>query len=341
MESTLSVIIPCYNGEKTLDRCLASLLAQSVSTWECILVDDGSTDGTAALLAAYAAKDPRFQTLRIQNSGTSRAKNLGLDKAQGSLLMFLDCDDYLEPHALELLQNTLEQTLADVAIGHLLYEDGTGAPLPNTPPLPVQSAGEKGKVQLLSIAQAAEIVFKGQPFAGHMHGKLIRRDKLQSLRFREDLSVYEDMLFLLTYLQGSKKAAYVPTLVHHYVFQAGGIMAAPLSQRKASSLAACEALERVVQQSFPFCANACHRFTVQNALWFLEEYLAAPPDIQQAGWALSARKEACRIIRDMAVPKGLPVVQRVFCMALKLGWPAFEWLYTGPYRQAKKNHQEK
>ena len=94
----LSIIIPVYNASATLPRCLDSILAQrGITDFELLLVDDGSKDASAAICADYAARDSRIRVLRKENGGVSSARNLGLDKAQGEWVMFVDSDDVLLP----------------------------------------------------------------------------------------------------------------------------------------------------------------------------------------------------------------------------------------------------
>lgn len=94
-----SVVVPAFNQERWLPRCLASLQAQSMGDFEVIVVDDGSTDGTAALVQTMAQQDPRFRLLQQPNAGAGAARNAGLQLARGQYLHFLDADDWLEPQA--------------------------------------------------------------------------------------------------------------------------------------------------------------------------------------------------------------------------------------------------
>ena len=98
-----SVVIPVYNVERYLAACLDSLLAQSVDSWEAICVDDGSTDGSGAILDEYAARDDRFRVVRQENRGTYVARKNGVLSASGAWCFFLDPDDWLEPGALNRL----------------------------------------------------------------------------------------------------------------------------------------------------------------------------------------------------------------------------------------------
>lgn len=103
-----SIIIPIFNVEKYLRECLDSVLGQSFPNWEAVCVNDGSTDGSAAILMDYAAKDDRFRIVEQSNAGLSAARNTGMEYATGDFVLFLDSDDWLELNALEVLAGNLE-----------------------------------------------------------------------------------------------------------------------------------------------------------------------------------------------------------------------------------------
>ena len=111
----LSIIIPVYNVEEYLDRCLGSILDQDFTSYEVILVDDGSTDSSSLICDRYSSTDPRFITLHQSNKGVSAARNAGKNMAQGEYLMFLDADDALLPYALDSLADSA--TGEDVVLG--------------------------------------------------------------------------------------------------------------------------------------------------------------------------------------------------------------------------------
>ena len=102
-----SVVIPIYNVEHYLEDCLNSVLDQTFEDWEAVCVNDGSTDGSAALLEKYAKRDPRFVILTQKNGGLSAARNTGIKAAKGDYVFFLDSDDWLESNALETISEFL------------------------------------------------------------------------------------------------------------------------------------------------------------------------------------------------------------------------------------------
>lgn len=111
----ISVIIPVYNVEQYLRECLDSVLAQTYSSYEVIMIDDGSTDRSGDICDEYAARDTRFRVIHKENGGLSVARNTGFDLSCGEYVYFLDSDDLLEPDALEELLSTMEGSNADFA----------------------------------------------------------------------------------------------------------------------------------------------------------------------------------------------------------------------------------
>jgi CDP-glycerol glycerophosphotransferase len=123
----ISVIVPVYNVERYLPPCLESLAAQTFGDLDVIMVNDGSTDGSAALAEEFARRDPRFRLVHQDNGGLSKARNTGIEHATGEFIAFADSDDVLPPRAYELLIGALDETGSDFATGnvHRLTEAGT------------------------------------------------------------------------------------------------------------------------------------------------------------------------------------------------------------------------
>jgi CDP-glycerol glycerophosphotransferase len=121
----ISVVVPVYNVERYLAECLRSLRAQTVRDFEVVMVDDGSTDGSAAIAEDFAERDPRFRLVTQENHGLGYARNTGVAHAGGELLAFADSDDVVPSDAYERLARSLDATGSDFASGNVLrLEEG-------------------------------------------------------------------------------------------------------------------------------------------------------------------------------------------------------------------------
>lgn len=107
----ISIIVPVYNSEKYIGRCINSIMSQSYVDWECILVDDGSTDNSLSILQLFANKDKRFKVFHQDNAGAGVARNFGIDRASGTYVVFVDSDDMIKPDYLENLTNHTEDVV--------------------------------------------------------------------------------------------------------------------------------------------------------------------------------------------------------------------------------------
>ena len=116
MEPTVSIIVPVYNAEGTLTRCIDSILNQEYNDFELLLIDDGSQDSSGAICDSYASADSRVRVVHKVNSGVSDSRNLALDMARGTYLQFLDSDDWITPNATRLLVETAEHYHCDMVI---------------------------------------------------------------------------------------------------------------------------------------------------------------------------------------------------------------------------------
>lgn len=126
-EIKVSVLVPVYNVERLLPRCLDSLLGQTLSDIEVVCVNDASPDNSAAVLADYAARDPRIRVItKTANEGLMMARQTGYLNARGQYLCFCDSDDYMPDNALELLYARAIQTDADITVGEMYLENNSG-----------------------------------------------------------------------------------------------------------------------------------------------------------------------------------------------------------------------
>lgn len=201
----ISIIVPIYNVEKYLRRCIDSILGQTYRDLEVILVDDGSPDGCGAICDAYAEKDARVTVIHQKNAGVSAARNAGLACARGEWIGFVDPDDFIVPNMYQEMLDAINVTGAELAVCGYNYVD------------------EDGKVdqRRLYVNAENEILTQKQLMSRFSDmpptvrlgvvNKLFHRDLLQKheLKFAEGLHSSEDVLFLTEYAMHVSKVIFV------------------------------------------------------------------------------------------------------------------------------------
>ncbi len=214
MQPTISVIIPAYQAAPYLQRCLDSLLAQTLRDIEIVVVDDGSTDGTPALMRTYVEKDSRIVSLRQENGGVSSARNRGLEQACGQWVAFVDVDDWAEA---QYLSSLLPQEAGTdfVVSGHT--EHRSKLTVPHQP----ATCGPLPLTQAASVIAALEADYHlNTPWA-----KLYCKDIIDrhGLRFDPAYSYGEDKLFVYRYLCHCATVQVTTGTYYHYNNQADGL----------------------------------------------------------------------------------------------------------------------
>ena len=209
----LSIIVPVYDVERYLQKCIDSILAQTFTDFELILVDDGSPDNCPALCDAAAAKDARIRVIHQKNGGLSAARNAGLDAARGAWIGFVDSDDYIAPEMYEALYYAVQSTGADLALCDYAEVDETGAPCPQMHAS--LSGTELTGRELLKKATDSPI----QP----AWNKLYRRAIFTQLRYPEG-RLNEDLFLIPEVSLQIQKAVVVPKVLYYYVQRGGSIM---------------------------------------------------------------------------------------------------------------------
>lgn len=190
MNPILSVVVPIYNAEEKLDRCIQSILSQTYDNFELILIDDGSIDKSAFICDKYALNDKRIVVKHIPNSGVSTARNLGIDLSRGQYLMFVDSDDYIEKDMFMTYIQNIEKTHSDVVIGSVQKM--------NQNQLSVFKCFED---ELLYPLKFWNTICQDNSVFGYVWGKLLSLDiiKKNSLYFDASMYSQEDLNFMLSY----------------------------------------------------------------------------------------------------------------------------------------------
>lgn len=211
MDSLVSIIIPVYQVETTVAACLDSVLGQTYSNLDVVVVDDGSTDGSRAVCERYAKKDSRIRIVEQENRGLAAARNLGLDTAQGDLLTFLDSDDLIAPNHIELLASLIWETGCDIAVTGLTeFQDAF-------------EGGQAGEVfERYSAEDATEILFYQGVFDTCAPAKLYKATLWNGIRFPEGY-IHEDLPTTYKVLLRAKEICYVESSTYGYRFNPDGL----------------------------------------------------------------------------------------------------------------------
>lgn len=213
-ETLLSVIIPVYNVEDYLARCVDSILGQTYHTLEVILVDDGSPDASGSICDAYAQKDSRVRVIHKENGGLSSARNAGLEAATGEYITFVDSDDWIEPDAYEHLLGLIERYQVKLVCGGNYDVDG--------------GTGEK----ILGLCPKKEEVLTAEEFVGRMFlwdgfdssacDKIYHRSLLETFRYPEG-KVCEDVPVTYKIVLKAERAALSDQPFYNYYHRPGSI----------------------------------------------------------------------------------------------------------------------
>ena len=212
----VSIIIPVYNNEAQLDRSIKSVLSQTYSNFELIIVNDGSRDTSGQICDKYANSDPRVIVIHKNNGGVSSARNAALDVAKGDYIVFVDSDDYVSPMYVENMVKANDgRKEVGLIVGGYISVDDDGQK--------INAFNNRvfKENQIITAIEEINLCKKGYPWAKLYDGKTIRLNKL---RFCEQVHYSEDMVFMLTYLKYCKWILFIDKADYYYARNTGGTL---------------------------------------------------------------------------------------------------------------------
>lgn len=223
MNPTASIIVPVYNAQDYIKRCVDSILCQEYTDFELLFIDDGSTDASGQLLDTYASKDSRIRVFHQKNQGVSASRNYALEQAQGTYIQFLDSDDWITPDATKLLIRTAMEKQCDMVITDFYRVDG-------------KRLSQKGDIDTDEIMDrqefAAHMIENPADFYyGVLWNKLYRRSIIEEHQLRMDTSISwcEDFLFNLEYMRYANAFCALQAPVYYYVKRKGSLVSQGMS----------------------------------------------------------------------------------------------------------------
>lgn len=217
----VSILSPCYNVEKYLPKCLDTIISQTYSNLQIVLIDDGSKDGTLDIMQKYAAKDSRIEIYHQENQGVAITRNNLLDKVKGDFILFVDSDDWIELTMVESLLAIHKQSDADIVVCDMVKND-------NTPNLSDRSYTSYNQKQIVKA------FLEHTWLNGSLWNKLVKTSLLHNERFRCGISYGEDALFCWHLLQHVTSVAVCKLQLYHYRMNEASLSHISYDERKMS-----------------------------------------------------------------------------------------------------------
>ena len=217
MEPKVSIIVPIYNAQEYLKRCVDSILSQDYRDFELLLMDDGSKDASGEICDAYAQQDGRVRVVHKENTGVSDTRNQALELARGTFLQFLDSDDWIVPEATRLLVRSMEEYNCDMVISDFYRVSG-------------ERLAQKGDIEedkVMSRQEFASYMIENPAdfYYGVLWNKMYRRSIIEEYHIRMDTSISwcEDFLFNLEYIRHARRFYALHTPIYYYVKTKGSL----------------------------------------------------------------------------------------------------------------------
>lgn len=213
MTPKLSVILPVYNVEKYLERCLDSILNQTFKDFELLIVNDGSPDNSHLICDSYAKNDLRIKNFKKSNGGLSSARNYGINLAKGEYISFVDSDDYLDENMFQYLIAALLKSEASISIcgRKNVYPDGR-----------IKAVNLFGKNTVLSKQSAIELLIKDESINSFAWNKIYRRELFEDIRFPEG-RVYEDIAVMFKIFNKANRVVHIKESLYFYLHNSESI----------------------------------------------------------------------------------------------------------------------
>lgn len=315
----ISVIVPVYKVEQYLHRCVDSILAQTYTNLEIILIDDGSPDRSGAICDEYAAKDSRIRVIHQKNAGLGAARNAGLDVCTGAYVCFVDSDDYIEHDMIRLLVvsigdadlcgcGTIRETQDGVTLSETKVE--AGCTLSGMTVLRQHYTGQNGKLGITEVA---------------VWGKLYRRSLFKEIRFQPGL-LFEDIHLMPFLMSQCAKTIFIPYIGYHYLVTPGSITNSSDSMHQ----------KKCYEDSFRIWADHEALYTAKDCQELLSEVLCARMDKLISHMCNNSIPEACEVwSRNLLRKTAAQLMTKPIGNARKLRYIAFVLLGRHGYRMLK------
>lgn len=325
----ISVIIPVYNVEAYLDRCVESIVNQTYRNLEIILVDDGSPDNCSAMCDTWAARDSRIKVIHKENGGVTSARLRGVAEASGDWIAFADGDDFLEPWMYErLMKNALEH---DADISHCGYR----MVLPSGK---VRDYYGTGKLAVQDQHTGVKDLLEGRIVEPSLWNKLFRRELLIGLEQKMDSSIRinEDQLMNYYLFRQAKRSVFEDVCPYHYILRPGSAANARLNIHQLEDpLKVKKILLRETEENPELCrtiGNQMVRHLVRVSTLRIDKRAADEVAVRR-----QARRELAAVLRQELTGKRVSLKFKIMGLWVVVSPGSYRFAHEG-YKRAKGNH---
>ena len=254
----ISIILPVYNAQKYISKCIDSILSQTYINWELIVINDGSSDSTYDILTSY--KDERIKINNITNHGVSYSRNYALSISSGTYIMFIDADDWLSSNCLYEMYNSIIKYDSDlIVVAHNEINSET------------MEIKKNNKFSASVSLYGDEIIrsfFMTDMFGWEVWGKLYKREIISNIRFPEDRKIAEDVSFLFNTLKRCKKVTFVKLYLYNYLINPYSIMQQKFSYNNLGTIIS---VDEIYDSSDKLIYAKC--FKIKYYIWILRRYV--------------------------------------------------------------------
>ncbi|MBR1795985.1 glycosyltransferase [Candidatus Saccharibacteria bacterium] len=310
----ISIILPIYNVESYLSRCLDSVITQDYQNLEIILVNDGSTDNSLQICQEYQAKDPRIKLINQSNAGLSAARNKGISVAKGEFISFIDSDDYVESNYISHLYHLIEKDGSDFsAVKHNIIRGQHIEPACSH------------KIYLLSPHETLEMMLYDEDFNVSAWGKLYRKTLFKDIRFPEGM-LFEDSATTYKLILAAKSISFDSIPLYNYIIRDNSITTRDFTLKNFDLITATQQMGLDILKVYPDLQKAVSRRVMYAHLSVLanlacsnqssnHEYVSRLLD-----YIKTHRRE---ILKDHRIPKR----DRYALFLLKFGYRSFRFVW--------------
>ncbi len=293
MEELISVIVPVYNVEKYLEKCIDSIINQTYKNIEILLIDDGSTDSSGEICDRYAIKDKRILVFHKENGGLSDARNKGIDIATGKYISFIDSDDYVEENYISFLYEILKKFDADISMGkhYVRYQENT-----------IDTSS--GQELCMNPEVTLEKMLYGEDVDVSAWAKLYKKDLFKDIRFPKG-RVFEDAATTYKLIDKSSQVAFKSLPIYNYVMRKNSITNTSFNSSKMDLIVSTKEMANYVKDKYPNLKNAADRRVMYAYLSTLTQ-LAKSKHFSKEDYQIIMsyiKENRKRILKDKRIPK--------------------------------------